>query len=168
MLARDRFEEEYGIVFDKYRYGSTIWSPLCQGILTGKYNKELPPASRMLSEDIPERLKSTFRDLFSEANKEKTLKKFNDLENIAKELGGTMAQLAMAWAINNTNVSTAITGCSKPEQLEDTVGAVRLYKLLTPEIEKRIEEILQNKPKTEFCFKSWVPRPNRRDRVLKY
>lgn len=70
MLYRDIFEESYGIIFDKYKYGSTVWSPLLQGILTGKYNKELPQASRFNSPDLAPLLKETFNKLFSPENKE--------------------------------------------------------------------------------------------------
>jgi aryl-alcohol dehydrogenase-like predicted oxidoreductase len=73
-----------------------------------------------------------------------------------------MAQLAMAWTLNNRNVSTAITGCSRPEQLVDSVKAVEIYKKFTPEIEKKIEEVLKNIPDTPIDFKKWVPVKPRR------
>lgn len=82
MLARNRFEVEYGIVFDKYKYGSTIWSPLMGGILTGKYNKEVPEEGRYNNPEFPAWLKLSFQKMFG-PEKEKTLAMFQALEAIA-------------------------------------------------------------------------------------
>lgn len=115
--------------------GTTVWSPMASGVLTGKYNKGIPEGSRF---DKNPDLKRILDKYLSESTKEKTLKALNGFTEIANELGCSTAQLAMAWVINNPDVSTAITGASRVEQLEDTVKAVLFRKKLTPEIEQRI------------------------------
>ncbi len=94
--------------------GTTVWSPLYGGILTGKYNKELPESNRFEKFTF---LKNRFDQYFKPEVRDETLRKLNALEDIAKELGCTMAQLSMAWVIYYKNVSTAITGASSPNQL---------------------------------------------------
>lgn len=88
----------------------------------------------------------------NEEAKAKTIDRLTKLGDIAKELGGSQAQFAMAWVIKNRDVSTAITGASRPEQLDDSVGAIDLVPKITPEIEKRVEEILANKPFGEMTI----------------
>jgi aryl-alcohol dehydrogenase-like predicted oxidoreductase len=85
------------------------------------------------------------------------------LGEIAKELGVSQAAFALAWVIKNRDVSTAITSASRPEQLDDSLQAVEAYKRITPEHEKRIDEILGNKPVAPFVF---VPVPTRRDKYV--
>lgn len=115
--------------------GTTIWSPLASGILTGKYNNgEIIDNSRFSNN--PE-LASIFKRYFTE-KKEQTLEALNKFGQLAKELDCTMAQLAIAWTINNPDVSTAITGASHPDQLVDTFKGISVRRKLTPEIEKRI------------------------------
>jgi len=87
---------------------------------------------------------------------------------VAKELGCNQAQLAMAWCISNPDVSTAITGASRPEQLVDTVKALEVIPKLTPEVQKRIEEIFGSEPTPKMDFKGWKPLANRRKLLLKY
>eukprot|EP00331_Platyophrya_macrostoma_P003757 CAMPEP_0176431866 /NCGR_PEP_ID=MMETSP0127-20121128/15053_1 /TAXON_ID=938130 /ORGANISM="Platyophrya macrostoma, Strain WH" /LENGTH=346 /DNA_ID=CAMNT_0017813927 /DNA_START=45 /DNA_END=1085 /DNA_ORIENTATION=+ len=142
MLWRDRFEFEYGTLFDTYKMGSTIWSPLAQGILTGKYNQGIPSGSRL---DLNPG--SIFGRYFGDdEKKKKTTTTLQGLSEVAKELDVSLAQLALGWAISNKDVSTAIFGATKVEQVDDNVKAVGFYKKLTPEILDRIEKILDNKP----------------------
>ena len=115
--------------------GTTIWSPLASGILTGKYNNGIPKGSRL---DQHEWL----RDRLSEDN----IKKVKDLTTVAKEIDSSMAQLAIAWCLKNPRVSTVILGASSLEQLDENLGALEVKERLNPTILKRIEEILQNKP----------------------
>jgi aryl-alcohol dehydrogenase-like predicted oxidoreductase len=90
------------------------------------------------------------------------------LEAIAKELGCSMAQLAMAWVIHNPDVSTAITGVTKVAQIEDTVKAIGVYKKLTPEIERRIEELFNTAPKGKIDMPKRKVHKSRRFKTLGY
>lgn len=108
MLFRDKFESEYGTLFDKHHMGSTIWYPLYGGILTGKYNQEIPPDTRLGNKDY-----SFMYGEFLTTKREETVAKLKKLEVVAKKLGITMACLALAWAIKNKDVSVALVGASK-------------------------------------------------------
>ncbi|EAS00003.1 aldo/keto reductase family oxidoreductase (macronuclear) [Tetrahymena thermophila SB210] len=156
MMVRDKFEVEYGRLFDKYRLGATVWSPLCNGILTGKYNDGTFPSGSRLQEfkDSPF-LKRIYDLYFAEDKKEKLLKLLNGLANVAKKLGCTQSQLAMAWVLANQDVSAAITGATRLEQLDDTVKSVEFIKKITPEVNKEIDEILGNKPMPGMDVKSF-------------
>jgi len=140
---RERFEKEYAPLFEKHQYGTTIWSPLASGVLTGKYDKGIPEDSRFATN--PEFFKSTIEKLKSEEGQAK-LEKVRKLGKIAEKLGGNTAQLALAWAAKNKNVSTVILGASKPEQVHDNCKALQLLAKLTDDVYQEIEEILQNKP----------------------
>ena len=143
MLWRDRFELEYGSLFDTYGMGSTIWSPLAQGILTGKYNEGIPSGTRLDTNPG-----SIFGRYFGdEEKKKKTISKLQGLSEVAKELNVSLAQLALGWTISNKDVSTAIFGATKVEQIDDNIKAVQVYKKITPEIFEKIEKILDNAPK---------------------
>lgn len=124
-------EIDYRHLFEAKKMGTTIWSPLASGILTGKYNNgELIDNSRFTNN--PE-LVSIFKRYFTD-KKDQTIEALKKFEQLAKELDCTMAQLAIAWAINNPDVSTAITGASHPDQLVDTLKGISVRRKLTPEI----------------------------------
>jgi voltage-dependent potassium channel beta subunit len=138
MFVRERFELEYDILYKELGYGTTIWSPLASGLLSGKYNKGIPANSRAampgyewLKEDVltPDRIE-----------------KVKQLAPLAGDLGVTLAQLALAWCLKNPNVSTVITGASRPEQVHENMKALDVVAKLTPEVMERIEKILNNKP----------------------
>lgn len=158
ILSRELFEKEYYRIFKNYKYGSTIYSPMAAGVLTGKYNAEIPEDSRMMN---PER-NFAVKKFLDDQKIEETRKKTIQLDNIAKEIGCTCGQLALAWALKNKDVSTAIIGASKTSQIEDTVGAVRFVSKITPEIEDRIDEIFGNRPDIGIDFKARQPLINRR------
>lgn len=99
---------------------------------------------------------------FGEETKDKTVKKLNQLNDIAKEMGCSLACLSMSWVIRNKDVSTAITAATKEEQLLDTLKAVEVYKKITPEIEKRINDILHNTPNPDINYKTFTPFAPRR------
>ncbi|KAI9600793.1 hypothetical protein H4Q26_000586 [Puccinia striiformis f. sp. tritici PST-130] len=124
--------------------GSTIWSPLKDGILTGKYNDGIPAGSRM---DVnKEYLKTSVNRLLGQEGQEE-IKKVKKLTQLAKEkLNCSVAQLALAWAASNPHVSTVILGATKPEQLRENFGALKVIDKLTPEIMEEIESIVANKP----------------------
>ena len=123
--------------------GRTIWSPLASGLLTGKYNDGIPEDSRFASN--PDMMKSNIESLQTEEGKSK-IKKVKELTKIAQRLGGNTTQLALAWAAKNPNVSTVILGATKPQQVVDNCGAIKLLAKLTPEVMEEIEGVLGNKP----------------------
>lgn len=144
MFHRERFEKEYAPLYDRFGMGTTIWSPLASGLLTGKYNKGMPEGTRATLEGY-EWLKNRFTDETALEN----IAKVGKLMDIAEEVGCTMAQLALAWTLKNPNVSTTITGASRVEQVVENMKAIRYVNSLTPEIMERIETILDNKPQPE-------------------
>jgi len=148
MFNRQRVEGHYAHLYQEIGLGTTIWSPLDSGILTGKYNQGIPKDSR-LDLDGFDWLREGYE---SQEGKEK-IKKVGQLMPIAEELGCTMAQLALAWCLKNPNISTVITGASKPEQVVENIAALDVVPQLTDEIMERVDEILDNKPKPEPDFR---------------
>ncbi|KAM0789274.1 hypothetical protein ACM66B_000115 [Microbotryomycetes sp. NB124-2] len=142
MLHRDRFENEYRSIFDA-GYGSTIWSPLESGLLTGKYDQGVPDDSRFATNK--EFFANTVKELESEAGKAK-LEKVRKLKAVADKLGTDRASLAIAWTMKNPHVSTVLLGATKPHQLEENLKALDVVPKLTDEIMEEIEKILDNKP----------------------
>ena len=148
MFNRQRVEGHYAHLYQEIGLGTTIWSPLDSGILTGKYNQGIPKDSR-LDLDGFDWLREGYE---SQEGKEK-IKKVGQLMPIAEKLGCTMAQLALAWCLKNPNISTVITGASKPEQVVENLAALDVVPQLTDEIMERVDEILDNKPKPEPDFR---------------
>ncbi|KAF4468443.1 voltage-gated potassium channel subunit beta-3 [Fusarium albosuccineum] len=140
---RERFEVEYDSLFKQYQYGTTIWSPLASGLLTGKYNDGIPEDSRFATNK--EFFTNAANNLQSDEGKAK-IEKVRKLTSIAERLGGNVAQLSLAWALKNPNVSTVILGATKVEQIEDNIKALKLVEKITPEILEEIEKILDNAP----------------------
>ena len=134
LLDRKRFEGEYAPLFEKYNMGTTIWSPLASGALTGKYLKGIPEGSRASLSGY-EWLKETMVD--SERGQAR-MKKVAELLPIAEELGTSLSKLAIAWCLLNENVSSVILGASKIEQLEENLKAVDVLPLLTEDIQARL------------------------------
>ena len=141
LFMRDRFEKEYARIFRDYHYGSTIWSPLASGLLTGKYNNGIPADSRATLKGY-EWLKNRLTD-------PDNLAKVRALDPIARELGCTLAQLSIAWCLKNPNVSTVITGASRVEQVRENMQAEDVAPRLTPEILARLDGIFGIKPQVE-------------------
>jgi len=134
IFERERFEVEYKPVFDKFGYGATIWSPLASGLLTGKYRDGIPEDSRgalpgygWLARSITDPAK---------------VAKVERLRPIADELGCSLAQLALAWCATNPNVSTVITGASKPSQVVENFEAMAVIPKITPEVLDRIDDAI--------------------------
>lgn len=139
MLHRKRFELEYETLFTDFGMGSTIWSPLYSGVLSGKYNNGKQPEST--------RLNANGLDWLRDANlTPQNLLKVEKLSDLASDLGVSMANLAIAWCLKNTNVSTAILGASKLSQLVENLNSLAVVEKLTPEIMETIDKILDNKP----------------------
>ncbi|KAK3299842.1 NADP-dependent oxidoreductase domain-containing protein [Chaetomium fimeti] len=140
---RERFEVEYAPLFRQYGYGTTTWSPLASGLLTGKYNDGIPEDSRFATN--PAFFADTVKSLKSDEGQAK-LDKVRKLTKIAERLGVSVSQLALAWTATNPNVSTVILGATKIEQLTDNLKALDVIDKLTPEILEEIEAVLDNKP----------------------
>jgi voltage-dependent potassium channel beta subunit len=138
MLQRDRMEKEYHKIFTNVGMGTTIWSPLASGLLTGKYNNGIPKGSRLGIEGF-EWLKD--RVLTNER-----LKQVKSIEKIASELKCSMAQLAIAWCVYNKNVSTAILGATNKKQLIENLKSLEILPLITPDVMSKIDKALNNKP----------------------
>ncbi len=138
MFHRDKVEVEYGQIYKTVGLGTTIWSPLASGVLTGKYLNDNPTDTR-LNMDGMEWLKE--RSLNEEKNK-----KVKELKKIADELGTSLPKLAVAWCAANPNVSTIILGASKVHHLEETLESLEVLPLLTEEVMSKIEEVLNNTP----------------------
>jgi aryl-alcohol dehydrogenase-like predicted oxidoreductase len=121
--------------------GTTIWSPLASGILTGKYNEGMPDDTRT---SLPGY--EWLREMFESEEGQQRIAKTRQLTKIADELGTNMARLAIAWCLKNPNVSTVITGASRVEQVRDNMRALEVAKLLTEDVLESIEAVLDNKP----------------------
>ncbi len=138
MFAREKVEKEFLRLYRETGLGLTTWSPLDSGILTGKYNGGIPAGSRLAMQGY-EWLRD--RELTTEK-----IGKVKELMPIASDLGCSLAQLAIAWCVKNQNVSTVITGASRPEQLAENIKSLEIVPKLTPDALERIETVLGNKP----------------------
>jgi len=143
MFHRERFETEYHPLYRApYEIGTTIWSPLMSGILTGKYNDTIPDGSRMTQAGY-----EWLQALLKTHRESGVIDKVRALTQYAEtELKCSMAQLALAWCAKNPNVSTVLLGATKPEQLEENLGAIDVARALTDDHMRAIEAILANKP----------------------
>jgi len=141
LLHRDRVEKEYLQLYREIGLGTTIWSPLASGLLTGKYNKGIPSGSRATLKGYDWLKESVITP--------QNIEKVKQLQMIAKDIDCTMAQLSLAWCLKNPNVSTVITGASQPEQVDENMKAPEVVSQLKPEIIDRIEQVLGNKPKLD-------------------
>ncbi len=142
MLHRQVFEVEYARLYSEIGLGTTIWSPLASGILTGKYNDGIPEDSRLNLPDY-----QWLRVIVESEDGQQKLAATRRLGKLANELGINMAQLALAWCLKNPNVSTVITGASRVEQVHSNMQALDVVPKLTDEVMQKIEDVLQNKPK---------------------
>jgi len=141
LLHRERVEKEYLPLYREIGLGTTIWSPLSSGLLSGKYAKGTPQGSRAT-------LKG-YEWLRANVMTAENIEKVKKLEPIADELGCTMAQLSLAWCLKNPNVSTVITGASKPEQVAENMKAVEVVAKLDTGILDRIESTFENRPEPD-------------------
>jgi voltage-dependent potassium channel beta subunit len=148
MFARERFEKEYERLYSEFGLGTTIWSPLASGLLTGKYNDGLPEGTRATLPGY-----EWLRERFEKPETTQKIEKVKQLEPIAQELNCTLAQLALAWCLTNPNVSTVITGASKVSQVTENMKALDVLPKLTADVLDRIEQILQNKPELVGDFR---------------
>jgi len=145
MFHRHRVEKEYNMLYKDIGLGTTIWSPLASGLLTGKYNDGIPEGSRLDLEKYGW-LKEILLD--TEEGRSK-IEKVKMLVPVANDLGITMPQMALTWCLKNKNVSTVITGASNVKQVEQNMSAMDVLEKLDDEVMEKIEEILDNKPGEE-------------------
>jgi len=139
MFERKKLEQDYIPLFKNFGLGTTIWSPLSSGLLTGKYLDKLPDDSRMNLKNM-----GWLKDrALSDTEK---LNKVKELHKLSQELGISMVSLALCWCLKNPNVTTVILGASKVAQLEENLKCTDSMPKLTPEVIEKIEAILQNKP----------------------
>lgn len=139
MLAREKVEKEFSQIYKTVGLGTTIWSPLASGILTGKYNDGIPEDGRLNREEL--------NWLKDKGLVQENLDKVKRLGQLASDIGLSLPLMALAWCLKNENVSTAILGASKTSQLEENLKASEAKDQLTLDVMERIEEILDNKPK---------------------
>ncbi len=138
LFEREKLEKDYLEVFKNVGLGTTIWSPLASGLLTGKYNNGIPEGSRLAIEG--------FDWLKERLIMEEKIEKVKQLQELANELGCSLPALSIAWCIKNPNVTTAILGATRKEQLLDNLTALQAVELLNTEVLQKIESIMQNKP----------------------
>ena len=134
LFHRDRVEHEYARLYEDLGLGTTTWSPLASGLLTGKYNEGVPADSRATIkgyEWLAERIVDPAK-----------IAKVRQLAPIARELGCTMAQLSLAWCVRNPRVSTVITGASRPEQVTENMKALDVVPRLTADVLARIDAVV--------------------------
>ena len=121
--------------------GTTIWSPLASGVLTGKYNNGIPDGSRMSLPDY-----KFLRDKLESEEGSDRMNKVKRLGKVADKLGVSLAQLSLAWCLKNKNVSTVILGATNTKQLDENLKSIEYKDLLTDSVMGRIENILKNMP----------------------
>ncbi|HTC01443.1 MAG TPA: aldo/keto reductase [Ferruginibacter sp.] len=138
MFERNKVENEFSEIYKTVGLGTTIWSPLASGLLTGKYNDGIPKNSRLGLKDTGWLKEKLYVD--------EKIKKVKKLTELADKLGVSTAALSIAWCIKNPNVSTAILGATKKQQLLDNLKALDALAKLTPEVMEKIEKIMQTKP----------------------
>lgn len=165
IFQREKIEQGYKKLFEKKLLGTTVWSPLAGGVLTGKYNNGIPEGTRY--DKNPDLLR-LFNRYFSEQKKEQTISALNKFKEIADSLNCSQAQLAMAWCIANPDISTAITGATRPEQLVETVKAIEVVPKLTKEILQNIDTIFGSEPVGKRNMRDFQPQKGRRRDVLNY
>jgi voltage-dependent potassium channel beta subunit len=138
LFERNKIENEFLPLYDRVGLGTTVWSPLASGLLTGKYNEGIPPGSRFGLKGF-----EWLTDSWMEKEK---INKVRQLRQVADALGTSTAALSIAWCIKNPHVTSAILGATKREQLLDNLKAVEVVSGLTPQVMDDIEKIMQTKP----------------------
>jgi len=138
LLERNKMENEFGMIFKTVGMGTTIWSPLASGLLSGKYNDGIPDGSRFGL--------TGFDWLKDRWMKDDLLNKVRQLGNLANELGISQAEMSIAWCIKNPNVTTAILGATRKEQLLQNLKSLDAVTKLNEAVMQRIEDIVQTKP----------------------
>ena len=147
MFTRDKVEREFLRLYDTIGLGTTIWSPLASGLLTGKYSDGIPEGSRLSLPDY-----QWLRERIESKGGRERIEKAAELGTVASDLGVPMAQLAIAWCLKHPGVSTVILGASRTSQLEENLASLDVVPKLTGEVMDRIDTILGNKPEQPQMF----------------
>lgn len=147
MIHRERMEKEYLRLFKHFGMGTTIWSPLASGILTGKYLNGIPEGSRFSKQGM-----EWLKDIYLNENVDTLNRKVLKLQKLSQELGMSLPQLGICWCMENPNVSTVILGASRTEQLTETLKAESLRTKLNKDVLTQIDLILENVPAPERIF----------------
>ncbi|KAJ1974764.1 hypothetical protein H4R34_004598 [Dimargaris verticillata] len=152
MLNRDKVELDYPSLCRDFGLGLATWSPLLSGVLTGKYLRGIADGTRLSisSHVIVNRIRHT---LLSTPEGQVTHDKVRRIVSIAEQLGCTPAQLAIAWCLRNRNVSSVITGATRPQQIEENVAALTIASRMNGEWDAVLEDVLGNKPETPFNYR---------------
>jgi voltage-dependent potassium channel beta subunit len=140
MFHRDRVEVEYAPLYRDFGLGTTIWSPLASGVLTGKYGQGIKDGRLTLPGY------EWLRKHYESEDGRRRIETVERLRPVAADLGASLAQLALAWTLKNPRVSTVITGASRTEQVQENMKAFDVVEKLTPEVMERIEGVLENRP----------------------
>ncbi|WP_018527054.1 potassium channel beta subunit family protein [Alkalispirochaeta alkalica] len=148
MFHRERVEVEYAPLYRDFGLGTTIWSPLASGVLTGKYGQGITDGRLTLPGY------EWLRKIYESDEGRSRIEKVEKLRPVAADLGATLAQLAIAWTLKNPRVSTVITGASRPEQVTENMKALEILPKLDQGVIDTIEEILQNRPKEPRNWRS--------------
>ncbi len=143
MLWRDRVEVEYARLYETMGLGTTIWSPLHSGLLTGKYNEGVPEGSRATVKGY-----EWLRGMIESDAWRSRVPVVKELGGLARELGVPLPRLAIAWCLKCPHVSTVITGASRAEQVRDNMRSLEVLPKLTDDVMQKIERILGNKPQS--------------------
>jgi voltage-dependent potassium channel beta subunit len=138
MFTRQKLEMDYLHLFKYHGMGTTIWSPLGSGILSGKYLDGFPKDTRLRIQGLDWLKDKVLRDDY--------LTKIREVKKLADELGVSMAKFALAWCLKNPNVSTVILGASKVEQLKENLESLNVVPLLTTDIMEKVDQVWGNKP----------------------
>lgn len=141
LFEREKMERDYLRLFEDEGIGTTIWSPLASGILTGKYAEGIPSGTRM---ELPEY--GFLRKRLESDRGREMVERTKRLAELASDVGISLIHLALAWCLKNPNVSTVILGASNVDQLKDNLQAAEAVEKLTPDVMERIEGIVQSKP----------------------
>ena len=147
LFTREKVEADYRPLYEQYGLGTTIWSPLASGLLTGKYLDGIPDDSRL---NLPGY--EWLRDNLLSEKGQSNLEKVRQLHPLAQELGISLTHLSLAWCLKNPNVSTVILGASRLSQLEDNLGALDALPKLDDGVMARIDEIMGNRPEAPERF----------------
>ena len=133
LFEQHRFSQEYDPVYQDYGYGSTTWSPLASGLLTGKYNEGIPDDSRGALKEL-----DWLQDQLTDTER---LAKVAALKPLAEQMGASLAQFSIAWCLQNPYVSTVMTGASRVEQVHENMKAIDFVESFTPDVMQEIDRI---------------------------
>jgi voltage-dependent potassium channel beta subunit len=138
MFVREKLEREFAPLYERFGMGTTTWSPLASGLLTGKYNDGMPEGTR-----VSLRGYEWLKERFTNDDAKRKLEIVKKLGGLAKEAGLSTAELALAWCLKNPHVSTVITGATRPEQVKENMRAGAVAEKVDADLIRRIEALLQ-------------------------